>query len=41
MRQPLPSSRLPDNETFARRFYDLFTYFVQLVDLGYALNLSQ
>lgn len=41
MRQRHPGLRLPDNEAFARRFYDFFTYLGRLIDLGYALNLSQ
>ena len=32
--------RLSDNQAFAGRFYDFFAYSVQLIDLGYTLDLS-
>jgi hypothetical protein len=41
MRQPFIRLRLSDNQAFAGRFYDLLTYLSQLIDLGYALDLSQ
>jgi hypothetical protein len=39
MGQPLIPLRLPDNQAFAGRFHDIPSYFSQLIDLGYALNL--
>jgi hypothetical protein len=41
LRQLLTPLRLADNQAFAGCFYDILGYLSQLIDLGYALNLSQ
>lgn len=41
MRQRLIQLRLADDQAFTGRFYSLLAYSCQVIDLGYALDLSQ